>query len=89
MRVTVNVDCTPEEARAFLGLPDVSKLNELLVDRVAAQAESNLDLVDPRELMNAWTSLGGMMREQFLSAMTAAVGGAPAQADKPPRGTRK
>lgn len=75
MRVTVNVDCSPEEARAFLGLPDVTGLNEMLVARVAAQAESNLDLIDPSELIKAWTSLGGMMREQFLAAMTAAVGG--------------
>jgi hypothetical protein len=76
MRLTMNVDCTPEEARAFLGLPDVSQLNELLVSRVAAQAETNLDLVDPKELIAAWTSFGGMMREQFLAAMTAAASGA-------------
>jgi hypothetical protein len=75
MRLTVNVDCTPEEARAFLGLPDVTHLNAMLVDRVASSAENNLDLVDPRELIKAWTSLGGMMREQFLAAMTTAVGG--------------
>lgn len=76
MRVTVNVECSPDEARAFLGLPDVTGLNEMLVARVTAQAESNLDLVDPSELIKTWTSFGGMMREQFLAAMTAAVGGA-------------
>ena len=26
MKITVNVDCTPEEARSFLGLPDVQPL---------------------------------------------------------------
>ena len=32
MKVNVEVDCTPEEARRFLGLPDVSKANEAYVD---------------------------------------------------------
>ncbi len=29
MQVNVTVDCTPEEARRFLGLPDVSQANEI------------------------------------------------------------
>jgi hypothetical protein len=76
MRVTVNVDCTPEEARAFLGLPDVAPLNELLVSRVVAQAEANLDVMNPSELLKAWMGFGGMMRDQFLAAMTTAASGA-------------
>ena len=35
MKVTVEVDCTPEEARRFLGLPDVSKANDVYVESVA------------------------------------------------------
>jgi hypothetical protein len=35
MKVTMEVDCTPEEARRFLGLPDVTKVNELYVDGLA------------------------------------------------------
>ena len=31
MKVNVEVECTPEEARRFLGLPDVSKANEAYV----------------------------------------------------------
>lgn len=34
MKINVEVDCTPEEARRFLGLPDVSKANEAYVDAV-------------------------------------------------------
>jgi len=82
MRVTVNVDCSAEEARAFLGLPDVSGLNEALVARVQAQAESNLDLVDPSELVKTWMSFGGMMRDQFLAAMTTAAGSAAEDEEK-------
>lgn len=35
MKVNVEVDCTPEEARRFLGLPDVTRANEVYVDALA------------------------------------------------------
>ncbi len=45
MKVQVEIDCTPEEARRFLGLPDVSKANDVYVDAIARamQGVSNLD----------------------------------------------
>ncbi|HQS98389.1 MAG: hypothetical protein B7Y31_01950 [Novosphingobium sp. 16-62-11] len=45
MKVTMEVDCTPEEARRFLGLPDVSKANDVYVESVAKamQGAGNLD----------------------------------------------
>jgi len=35
MKITIEVDCTPEEARAFMGLPDVSEANAIYVDNVS------------------------------------------------------
>lgn len=35
MKVNVEVECSPEEARRFLGLPDVTKANEVYVDAIA------------------------------------------------------
>ena len=35
MKVTVEIDCTPVEARAFMGLPDVTPLNEKIVAEMA------------------------------------------------------
>ena len=35
MKVTVELDCTPEEARRSLGLPDVTKVNEIYVDAMS------------------------------------------------------
>lgn len=45
MKVNVEIECTPEEARRFLGLPDVQKANEVYVEAVAKamQGVSNLD----------------------------------------------
>lgn len=35
MKVNVEIDCTPEEARRFLGLPDVTQANQVYVDALA------------------------------------------------------
>ena len=32
MKVHIEIDCTPEEARSFMGLPDVSEANSVYVD---------------------------------------------------------
>src|SRR6516164_5311770 len=34
MKFKIDIDCTPEEARAFLGLPDVKPLQEALLPDV-------------------------------------------------------
>ena len=35
MKVNVEIDCTPEEARRFMGLPDVAKANDVYVEAIA------------------------------------------------------
>ncbi len=35
MKVNIEIDCTPEEARTFMGLPDVSSANSVYVDNIA------------------------------------------------------
>ena len=72
MRLTINVDCTPEEARAFLGLPDLTPINERMVAEVQKRMEANMEMLDPEALMKNWMNLGGMMTEQFANIMGAA-----------------
>ena len=45
MKFTVNVECTPEEARRFMGLPDVTPINETLVEEMGKRMEANLKLM--------------------------------------------
>ncbi|MFN5822323.1 MAG: DUF6489 family protein, partial [Novosphingobium sp.] len=35
MKINVEIDCTPEEARSFLGLPDVGKANKLYIEAIS------------------------------------------------------
>ncbi len=75
MKVSIDVECTPEEARAALGLPDVSGLNEALVREMQSRMTANLDALKPEELMKSWLAFGGAAQEQFVKLMSAAAGG--------------
>jgi len=69
MKVKIDIDCTPDEARNFLGLPDVSRINEAMVDEVVRRTEANLESMEPDALMRQWSSLGGQMTNQFMDMM--------------------
>jgi hypothetical protein len=73
MKMTIEVDCTPEEARTFLGLPDVSGLNAHLVDEMKKRMDTNINMLQPDELMKTWMAFGGQAQEQFRKLMTAAA----------------
>ena len=76
MKVSLEVDCTPMEARAFLGLPDVTALNEHMVREMKTRLDANLAMAAPEELMKNWMAFGGQASEQFMKLMTAAAGAA-------------
>ncbi|WKL58295.1 DUF6489 family protein [Asticcacaulis sp. ZE23SCel15] len=76
MKVTINCECTPEEARSFLGLPDVAPLNEFLVEQTRASFEKNIHQMQPEELLKTWSGLGVQMQDNFLKLfqMSASAG---------------
>jgi len=81
MKMTINVECTPEEARAFLGLPNVEPLNDTLVKAVKERIEQNIELVSPEFYLKQWYSMGGQVTDSFMNLMgagaRAAAGGEP------------
>ncbi len=76
MKVNVEIDCTPAEARHFLGLPDVAPLNDHLVAEMKRRMDENMAAMQPDELMKTWTSFGVQAQDQFRRLMETAVGGA-------------
>jgi hypothetical protein len=71
MKLTIEVDCTPDEARAFLGLPDVRPLNEELVGQLRERLTANLASLSADELLKNWLTLGTGAQEQFRRFMGA------------------
>jgi hypothetical protein len=75
MKVTIEVDCTPLEARSFFGLPDVTVLNDHLVQEMKNRMDANISMLQPEELMRSWMTFGGQAQEQFMRMMLAATSG--------------
>ena len=73
MKFKIEAECTPEEARSFLGLPDVTSLNERLVEEMKTRLSANVAMLAPEELVRNWMSFGGQAQEQFLRMMTVAT----------------
>ncbi|MEM9233601.1 MAG: DUF6489 family protein [Pseudomonadota bacterium] len=79
MKITFNVDCTPAEARAFFGLPDMSPVNEMIVGAMVERSKENLDtLSDPKVFWERAMATGtGNMEafsKMFSAGMQAAAG---------------
>jgi hypothetical protein len=83
MKFTVNVECSPEEARRFMGLPDVTPINDKLVEEMGKRMEANLKLMSPETMMQSWMSVGTQAQDAFVKLMTSGVSAAAAAA--PPR----
>ncbi len=54
MKVTVNVECTPDEARAFLGLPDVAPMQRALMGEMERQLKQSMQAMTPESLFKTW-----------------------------------
>ena len=66
MKLTINVDCTPEEARRFLGLPDLGPVHEVYVDRLKSAATDGITPEAIAALMKNW----GPFSENALKLFT-------------------
>jgi Family of unknown function (DUF6489) len=63
MKVTVNVDCTPLEARQFMGLPDVEPMQKAAMAQIEKRMMAELDRYTPEALFKAWLPIAGMNAE--------------------------
>lgn len=54
LKIKLDIDCTPEEARAFLGLPDVAGIQNEMLERFRDRMTANLKYADPQEMFKLW-----------------------------------
>jgi hypothetical protein len=79
MKITIDIDCTPQEARSFLGLPNVEPMQEALVQQMQERLSHYLDATDPDTLLRTWFPSGlkglGQLQEQFWSQLMSGMAG--------------
>jgi hypothetical protein len=78
MKISIDIDCTPDEARRFLGLPDVAPMQEALMRQVQERMEANVKALDPEALFQTWlpASIQGFeqLQKMFWSQMSQGMG---------------
>ena len=65
MKISIDVDCTPDEARAFLGLPDVAPVQQAFVDELRERMHDAFAGIDPEAMIKAWMPKGAPDWEQW------------------------
>ena len=73
MKVNIEIECTPQEARAFMGLPDVTELNARMTEEMVRRMEANMESLEPEVMMRQWMTFGGQMTDQFMGFMRQAA----------------
>lgn len=74
MKIRFDIDCTPDEARAFLGLPDVAPMQEALLRQIQDRMSASLAGKDAETLLRQWLPLGMQGFEQLQKAFWDAAG---------------
>lgn len=69
MKVNVEVECSPEEARRFLGLPDVTKANEVYVDALSKAMQGVGSVDQLQELTKQVAPMGEFGLKLFQQLM--------------------
>ncbi|MEH6497072.1 MAG: DUF6489 family protein [Pseudomonas marincola] len=74
MKISLDIECTPEEARKFFGLPDVEKMQEALVAQMQEKLAENISGLDAENMMKTWLPDGmkglDQMQNMFWSSLS-------------------
>lgn len=68
MKVTFDIDCTPAEARAFFGLPDLTPVHDLYLDKLKTYVAEGITPADFEKLSRLWMPGIADSMEQFRNA---------------------
>ena len=70
MKINVEVDCTPDEARRFLGLPDVAPMQQTVMAAMEQRLVDTIQATDTQKLLEQWLPLGMKGVEQWQAMWT-------------------
>ena len=74
MKIKIDIDCTPQEARTFLGLPDVAPMQEAMMSAMQDQMQQLIKSADAETLMKTWMPAGMQGLEAMQKMFWGAAG---------------
>ncbi len=84
MKVTVDIECTPLEARQFFGLPDVQPLQAALLAQMEKKMTAEMEAFSPEALVKSWFS-GSVQGAEWFRGLLGAIAPKPGAAADPER----
>jgi DnaJ-domain-containing protein 1 len=68
MKVNVTIDCTPEEARNFMGLPDLKPMQDRMMSEIEQRLRAGVESMNPDSLVKTWlpASMQGIEQVQQI-----------------------
>ena len=70
MKFNIEIDCTPEEARRLVGLPDLSPLHDIYLSKIAALMEKGVSPDMVETMMQNWMPMGQNSMDLFRTVMS-------------------
>jgi hypothetical protein len=65
MKINVDIECSPEEARAFFGLPNVTPMQDAVMEEIQDRVMSAMKGTDAETLLKTWVPAGVAGLEQM------------------------
>lgn len=88
MKITIEIDCTPEEARNFMGLPDVSVANNIYVENIAKAMRGVSNPEQLQEYASALAPMGQVGLKLFQSFVESGMKAASGSGGRGPDGPK-
>ena len=77
MKVNIEIDFTPEEARQFMGLPNVSSLQAEMLAGIQEKVAESARAMDPEALVKGWLAGAAPGMEDFQKMFWSNISGPP------------
>jgi hypothetical protein len=75
MKISFDIDCTPEELRGFFGLPEVKPLQEAVLKEMQERLSAAVKALDPETMLKTWLPAGLKGFEQWQEFLNQMAGG--------------
>jgi hypothetical protein len=78
MKIKIEVDCTPDEARVFMGLPDVKPMQAAVMASLEQQAVRAAESFSPESVLKLWFTtvpqVSAQMQDMFTRMLSSGNG---------------
>lgn len=72
MKINVEIDCTPEEARQVMGLPDLTPLHDVYLEQMRETMQNGVSPELIERMVKSWSPMGeagmSLWRQMFEQA---------------------